>query len=162
MVRPPSHRRLSVWESIQLNQRLNHCVSTRPANKDDLSALSSFPLLSCFSQQHSQQFQIHSQRILCAALLYICISAIAWWREQGDTGIHLCPRCRQAPPTCTTPQLGTQDTRHIKAPAQHWVITTCRPSESGIYNSLRFNKDIKLVLTCQITNSKQSRLLISW
>ncbi len=50
------------------DQRLNHCVSTRPANKDDLSALSSIPLLSFFLQQHSQQFQIHWQRIWCTAL----------------------------------------------------------------------------------------------
>lgn len=32
--------------------------------------------------------------------------------EQGDTGIHLCPTCTQAPPKCPA-RLVSQDTQHI-------------------------------------------------
>lgn len=97
-VLPPSHRRLSVWESSQLNQRLNHCVWTRPANKDNLSALSSLPLLASFLRQRLQQLW---EGIQCPDLPYICISCYHVG-EQGDTGIHLCPRCGREAPTCPT------------------------------------------------------------
>lgn len=45
MVLPPSHKHLSVSENTQPNQRVDHCVGTRPANKDDLSALAGSSLL---------------------------------------------------------------------------------------------------------------------
>lgn len=79
MVPPPSHRRLSVWESIQQNQRLTHCVLTRPANKDNLSALSTFPISLLLFAATFTVFQNHWQRRLCTALPYISISAITWW-----------------------------------------------------------------------------------
>lgn len=41
MVLPPSHKHLSVSENTQPDQREDHCVGTRPANKDNLSALGS-------------------------------------------------------------------------------------------------------------------------
>lgn len=45
MVLPPSHKHLSVSENTQPNQRVDHCVGTRPANKDNLSALVGSSLL---------------------------------------------------------------------------------------------------------------------
>lgn len=72
--------------------------------------------------------------------------------EPGDTGIHLCPRCRQAPPTCPALQVGTQDTQHLEAAAEGVSIMRL-PAEAAIYNSLGCNKgEIKLDLTSQITS----------
>lgn len=45
MVLPPSHKHLSVSENTQPTQRVDHCVGTRPANKDNLSALLGSSLL---------------------------------------------------------------------------------------------------------------------
>lgn len=70
MVLPPSHKHLSVSENTQPNQRVGHCVGTRPANKDNLSALVGSSLL-----------------LVAAAVTESCarphksVSAVTWWRR---------------------------------------------------------------------------------
>lgn len=111
------------------------------------SAVSPYSLAFCSNIHNSFRSTNRTLVHWPAIHLYLCYHVV----EQGDTGIHLCPRCRQAPPKCPTRQVSTQDTQDIKL-AQPCVITTCCPSEPGIYNSLQQRREIKPVLASQITN----------
>lgn len=73
---PPSHRHFSVWENTQWNQRVNHCVGKRPANKDNLSALAGSSLPRLLQQQW--------QRNVCTATEVCLLShgGAGWhWRS---------------------------------------------------------------------------------
>lgn len=60
--------------------------------------------------------------------------------EQGDTGIHLCPRCRRAPPIFPAQQDMKEHRLCLKASAQPGEIPMYCPPKVSVSNKLKYTR----------------------